>query len=342
MTKHYSLRDYFEDNKGDEIPTTTDADKIWHVVETPSGLFFSPFTKSKHQLKYFATPELMSRSLKETDSYEVVTDNLVEVYESKIPSKKPIVLPNGIYSHEYGAPSLPERLIPITMRSDKYIDLIDNLADLDVSVDQFIKNKAIYEDSCSSYKLGILLYGPPGTGKTSYLREFIRRKEAIVIFMEGVPSRSFLEKLETSTKNRLKIVVFEEAVSLLENSEDIREMLDFLDGSRSLSNTIYFLSTNYPESIPENVVRNGRIDLFVKVDYPKDSARVKLINLYLKRDPVGNEIKVTENMPIVDIREICFLHKKTGKDFQDCVKIVEEKNKMLKKHFGSTREIRLK
>jgi SpoVK/Ycf46/Vps4 family AAA+-type ATPase len=118
-------------------------------------------------------------------------------------------------------------------------------------------------------------------------------------------------------------------------------MLDFLDGSKSLSNTIYFLSTNYPESIPENIVRNGRIDIFVKVEYPNVVARKKLINLYLKREAAEEELNLTENMPIVDIREICFAHKKTGKSFRDCVKIIEDKNKMLKKHFGKTKEIRL-
>jgi SpoVK/Ycf46/Vps4 family AAA+-type ATPase len=118
-------------------------------------------------------------------------------------------------------------------------------------------------------------------------------------------------------------------------------MLDFLDGSRSLTNTIYFLSTNYPESIPENVVRNGRIDVFVRVEFPNLEARKKLIKLYLKREATEEELSITNNMPIVDIREICFTHKKTSKSFPDCVRIIEEKNKMLKKHFGKSKEIRL-
>ena len=257
-------------------------------------------------------------------------------------TKRALLIPKGIYYHEYASSSTPERVSPMDIREDSYVDLMESLVELDESIEQFVQNKDIYTDSCSAYKLGILLFGPPGSGKTSYMREFIRkRKEAIVIFMDGVPTRKFLEKLESSTKDRLKIVVFEEAVSLLEDSNDIREMLDFLDGSRSLTNTIYFLSTNYPESIPENVVRNGRIDVFVRVEFPNITARKKLINLYLKREADEDELKITENMPIVDIREICFTHKKTNKTFPDCVKIIEDKNKMLKKHFGKSKEIRL-
>lgn len=326
----------------DEISNVDDDRKIWYKFVGPSGEYYSPFVKSKHELKFFEGPQEMAKFLKESDrSYDVKTENLVEIYEKTTPHEAPIEIPDGIYFHEYANSGTPEKLTPTVIRSDKYIDLMDSLVDLDKTVDDFINNKEIYDNSCSSYKLGILLFGPPGTGKTSYLREFIRRKNAIVIFMDGVPSRKFLEKIETSTKDRLKIFVFEEAVSLLENSEDIREMLEFLDGPRSVSNAIYFLSTNYPESIPENVVRNGRIDIFVRVEYPSIEARKKLMNLYLKRDPSKEELDLTNNMPIVDIREMCFTHKKTGKTFTECVKLIEEKNKMLKKHFGKAREIRL-
>jgi SpoVK/Ycf46/Vps4 family AAA+-type ATPase len=327
----------------DEQPKNTENQScIWYRFAGPSGEYFSPFVKSKHELKYFPSPESMATFLKDIDkNYDVKSDNLAEIYEKTSPQEAPIAIPEGIYFHEYANSGTPERLTPTVIRTDKYIELMDSLNDLDKTVDDFVDNRQLYDDSCSSYKLGVLLFGPPGTGKTSYLREFIRKRKALVIFMDGVPSRKFLEKLETSTKDTLKIFVFEEAVSLLENSDDIREMLEFLDGPRSVSNAIYFLSTNYPESIPENVVRNGRIDVFVRVEYPSIDARKKLMNLYLKRDPSEAELKLTENMPIVDIREMCFTHKKTGKSFADCGKMIEEKNKMLKRHFGKYREIRL-
>lgn len=325
-----------------EINTNTLSDlKIWYKFETPSGIFYSPFVKSKSKLTSFETPEKMAQSLEFTEMYDVKTNNLAEVYVKNEPSAAAEEIPNGIYSHEFGNSGCPERLVPFEIREDNYVDLMDSLKNLDCEIEDFISNRELYENSNTSYKLGILLFGPPGTGKTSYMRKLIRDKEAIVIFMDAVPSRKFLEKLEQSTKNRLKIIVFEEAVSLLECSDDIREMLDFLDGSKSVSNALYFLSTNYPESIPENVIRNGRIDVFINVQYPDNAARKKLINLYLSREATDEEIKFTENMPIVDIRHICFKHKKTKKTFEECIKLIEEKNKMIKKHFGRTKEIRL-
>lgn len=329
-----------EEHIGDNVDQVSET-SIWFKFENPSGTFFSPFIKSKHKLKYFSDAQSMANVLQKEDVYEVLTENLAEIYSKTEPSGSAQELPNGVYAHEYGSSSFPERLVPFVIREDNYVNLMESLQELDSSIEQFISSKELYANSLASYKLGILLFGPPGSGKTSYMRKLISKKEAIVIFMDGVPTRKFLEKLESSTKDRLKIIVFEEAVSILESSEDIREMLDFLDGSRSVTNAIYFLSTNYPESIPENVIRNGRIDIFVKVDYPNETARKKLIKLYLQRESLEDEVSITNNMPIVDIRQICFLHKKTSKSFNECVKIVEDKNKMIKKYFGRTKEIRL-
>lgn len=331
-----------EDDSEDQQVELNSKERIWFKFETPSGFFYSPFIRSKNVARCYNSPQEMIANLKQSDDYDIKTDNIALVYEKNTPSSEPEILPNGIYFHEYASSGLPERLSPMNLRNDNYVTIMNSLESLDGSIEDFVNNKELYTDTKTLYKLGILVFGPPGTGKTCYMREFIRKKQdAITIFMEGVPTRKFLQKIEEATKNRLKILVFEEAVSLMEDSDDIRNMLDFLDGSKSISNAIYFLSTNYPESIPENVVRNGRIDLFVRVDFPSEEARKKLVNLYLKRDPTADELKLTENMPIVDIRELCFHHKKTSKTFQECVKLIEEKNKMLKKHFGKSKEIRL-
>lgn len=315
----------------------------WYKYTTPTGAYYSPFAQSKTTVRFYEDPREMVKDLNNCSSgFDLINEKLVELYEKATPSTDPIDLPYGVYSHEYQSSASPERLTPMEIREDSYVEILNSLNNLNETIQQFIENKAMYEDSKSLYKLGVLLFGPPGTGKTSYLREFIRnQKDSIVIFLDGVPTRRFLEKLEQSSKNKLKIFVFEEVVSMLEGSEDIRTMLDFLDGAKSLSNAIYFLSTNYPEEIPENVIRNGRIDVFVRVEFPDVVARNRLINLYLKRDASDKELEVSKDMPIVDIRELCFLHKKTGKSFEECAKIVTEKAKMIKKHFGKPIEIKL-
>jgi SpoVK/Ycf46/Vps4 family AAA+-type ATPase len=316
---------------------------IWHKYVTPSGEYYSPFGKSKTTVEAFERASHMADALNRKDtSFNIITSELVEIYDSSTPSSPPIDLPAGVYSHERGNGAAPERLVPMVLRDDKYIDLLDDLDDLGDTVEDFKQNRSLYDETNSIYKLGVLLFGPPGTGKTSYMRKFIKQqKEAVVIFLDDVPSRKFLEKLEESTKDQLKIIVFEEVVSLVSHQEAIREMLDFLDGSKTVSNAIYFMSTNYPEDIPQNVIRNGRVDLFVRVGFPDKKGANKLVNLYLKRDATDTELSSVKDKPIVDIREICFMHRKTNKSFEDCVKIVEEKNKLLVKHFGKSVAIKL-
>lgn len=316
--------------------------KKWYEYKTPTGSFFSPFTSSDCKVKSFTNPENMSDFLNaHSNSYNIVSDSLVEVYDDKTASGEEIELPCGIYSHEFGNPGRAERLEPMAIREDKYIDLIESLKDLDNEVSFFLDSKNLYDKSMTMYKLGILLFGPPGCGKSCYIREFVKKHKAIVIYLDNIPSRNFLERLNADTKDTLKIFIFEEVVSQLEDSSSIKEMLELLDGSMTVSNSIYFMSTNYPDAIPENIIRNGRVDVFVKVEFPNEADRIKLFNLYLDRSPTEDELRVTEKLAIVDIRHMCFLHKKNNQSFVECAKLIKEKNDMIKKHFGRTKEIRL-
>jgi SpoVK/Ycf46/Vps4 family AAA+-type ATPase len=316
--------------------------KKWYEHETPSGKFYSPFSNSKCKTFAFDTPqELADYVNKNSSSYDIQSNNLVEIYDNTISEKKEVDIPIGVYAHEFGQPGKPERLEPMILREDKYINLLDSLKELDDEVNFFLNNREIYTNSSTIYKMGVLLFGPPGTGKTSYIREFVRKHKAIVIYLDDVPTRMFLERINEDTPDILKIFVFEEVVSRLEDANAVKEMLELLDGTMTVANSIYFMSTNFPESIPENIIRNGRVDVFVRVDFPDEEGRKKIINLYLDRNPTQDELNCTDKMPIVDIRHICFLHKKTNKSFYECAKLVEEKHKMIKKHFGKTKDIRL-
>lgn len=316
---------------------------IWYKYITPGGEYYSPFIKSKSTVESFERPSHMAEAMnRKGGSFNIITSEIVERYDSSTPSDDPVNLPVGVYSHEGSTGPSPERLVPMVMREDKYVDLLPDLDDLGSSVEDFKNSKALYEKTSTMYKLGILLFGPAGTGKSNFMRKFIKEhKDAIVVFLDEIPSRKFLEKLEESTKDQLKIIVFEEVVALVANQGDIREMLDFLDGSKTISNTIYFMSTNYPEDIPNNVIRNGRVDLFVRVGFPDKEGVSKLVNLYLQRDASDSELASLKDKPIVDIREICFMSLKTNKSFEECVKMVEEKNKLLVKHFGKSVAIKL-
>lgn len=314
----------------------------WYKYESPNGTFYSPKTKTKSQVKVFSNiNDLEKFANSHSGGYEIINSEIIELYSSVVPAKAQVDIPLGVYTYEPSGSNTPERLEPVELRDDKYIDIMPSLRDVDESVKFFLENRDLYKNSLSMYKLGILLYGSAGTGKSTFIREFVRKHDAIVVYINEIPSNSFLKSLEDDTKDVLKIFVFEEVVASLSNPHEIREMLEFLDGLNTVSNAIYFMSTNYPTDIPENIIRNGRVDVFAKVEYPEDISRSKLIKLYLGREASDIEVESTKNLPIVDIRQVCFLHKKEDKSFADCVKMIEDKNKMVKKHFGKSQDIRL-
>ena len=127
---------------------------IWHKYVTPSGEYYSPFGKSKTTVEAFEKASHMADALNRKDkSFNIITSELVEVYDSSIPSSLPIDLPAGVYSHERGNGSAPERLVPMVLRDDKYIDLLSNLDDLGYTVEDFKKNKKMYDETNTIYKV---------------------------------------------------------------------------------------------------------------------------------------------------------------------------------------------
>lgn len=315
---------------------------LWYKCEDINDTFYSPFAKYKSEYIAFNSEELAVEYTNKTKGASITyTGKIVEVRSENQSQQIPTSVPNGFYLFKSQNHSLPDRLSITTIRQDISAPISEQIQDLNSTISNFLDSKEIYEKTNSIHKLGILFFGPPGTGKSQFLREFCKSKDAIVIFTREIPSVSFLKRLDSDTKGRLKIFVFDEVIACLEGQHDIKAMLDFLDGESTVSNSIYLLATNYPELIPENVVRIGRIDEFVNMGFPDYESRKNLIKHFLGRDAIEEEIECTKDMPIADIKYICFNHLKLNSKFSDCVKRIKEKNKMITKHFGKTKEISL-
>lgn len=310
----------------------------WYYYE--KGNYYSPFCRTKSVLTHFTNTQDAVSFVNQNGGHLYSNGCIVE-QDTKEPSNICKDIPSGFYRYEWSNPDDPARIIPMSVREDSYVEIMESLSKLDLEIERFKINKPLYDSTKSLFKLGVLMFGPPGTGKSCKIRDICRKHDAIVIYLDSVPQVNFLERLNDDTKDQLKIFVFEEVVSCMDDSNSLRRMLEFLDGSYSVSNSITLMSTNYPEDIPENIVRNGRIDHFCHVGYPNETARATLIKFYLGREANQNEINLTKNLPIVDIRHICFQSKKTGESFEKCVNMIEDKNKMIKKHFGSTKEIKI-
>ncbi len=231
--------------------------------------------------------------------FEVANRYLVAP-NNKIPQDRLVELPHGSYEFRQDSPSLPNRLVPLKLRKDKYAIAAQScIQAINTHIATFLSSKEQYVKMGSLYKTGILLYGLPGNGKTALIRHLALTtlpSESYVIWIDkSIPDSGFLTSLRKLPG--LKIFIIEEITSHNESSGNIKELLTFLDGEKSLSDTIVIATTNYPEELQTNLTdRPGRFDLVVEVESPSQDEAETLVKYFLQRDLTDSEkaVKLTD------------------------------------------------
>jgi len=151
---------------------------------------------------------------------------------------------------------------------------------------------------------GIIFHGPPGTGKTLFAKAIASSLNASMQIISGPEIKSRWhgaseEKLRKiffeARKNAPSIVVFDELDSIaparglydggssgVEHSI-VNQLLTELDGFRSDELVIFIGTTNFLESIDPALLRPGRVELKIKIDYPDIESRKKILKIYDKK-----------------------------------------------------------
>ena len=123
---------------------------------------------------------------------------------------------------------------------------------------------------------GILMYGPPGTGKTCLVQQVAESMAAqgdVIFYARSLgTTMEGLKAFREVEPGRRAVVVFEDMDEYIKHDE--RNMLQLLDGENSMDNILYLGSTNYIERFPQRLLRPGRFDKKVKVDYPPVEGRL--------------------------------------------------------------------
>ena len=150
-----------------------------------------------------------------------------------------------------------------------------------------IKQKV--KDLGYNHKLGILLYGKQGTGKTSlfkkYFNDAVINQNAIVfnVTAGGLVSFwwGFIQKVRKIQDNPI-VVFIDEADKFFDKNDNYESSFKtFLDGSDSIDNCFFMLTTNYIDKIPETIKnRPSRIKYAIEVEGIQDE---KLIIKFLQQ-----------------------------------------------------------
>lgn len=181
-----------------------------------------------------------------------------------------------------------------------------------------IRDREMLKSEGLSIKRGLLLSGPPGDGKSTAIECFANEiaGEATIIIVEALdhiraiyhlaqmlaPAVVILEDLDLITKSRQNLYT-------TGHKDDVTgELLQVLSGGSAYTDIVTIATTNHPEAIDDALAkRAGRFEAHVRMGYPNDEVKQRILDLYLDRFGVRDEL-TRRRLQTVLARDLGRLH----------------------------------
>lgn len=176
----------------------------------------------------------------------------------------------------------------------------------------FLKAPQKFEKLGGKIPRGVLLGGPPGTGKTLLAKAIAG--EANVPFF-SISGSDFVEMfvgvgaarvrdLFQQAKESAPCILFIDEIDAVgrrrgtgvgggndEREQTLNQMLVEMDGFESGLGVIVIAATNRPDILDPALLRPGRFDRQVTVGLPDVRGREQILNVHLRKVPVGADVK---------------------------------------------------
>ena len=181
--------------------------------------------------------------------------------------------------------------IPVRRLNTVYMDERVKQRIMD-DINDFLKSESEYDAFGIPYKKTYLLTGVPGSGKTSLIKALCNEIHynlgimSISRDMDNATIQGSFRNLDPKTVLLLEDIdcLFEKRTSVETPSFTFSNLLNILDGVLFKHGLIVFITTNHPEKLDPALLRQGRTDLIVELNYP---SRTEIEKLF--RDMLGSK-----------------------------------------------------
>ena len=178
---------------------------------------------------------------------------------------------------------------------------------------EFLKNPKKFIELGARIPKGVLLVGPPGTGKTLLAKAVageagvpffsISGSDFVEMFV-GVGASRVRDLFEQARKN-LPAIIFIDEIDAVgrqrgaglggghdEREQTLNQLLVEMDGFGTNEGIIMIAATNRPDILDPALLRPGRFDRQVVVNYPDQKGREAILKVHSKNKPVSDEVSL--------------------------------------------------
>ena len=178
---------------------------------------------------------------------------------------------------------------------------------------EFLKSPQKFKELGARIPKGVLLVGPPGTGKTLLARAvageagvpfFSISGSDFVEMYVGVGASRVRDLFEQAKKHAPAIIFIDEIDAVGrqrgaglggghdEREQTLNQLLVEMDGFSSNQGVIVIAATNRPDILDKALLRPGRFDRRVTVNYPDVKGREEILKVHARGKPLGPDVSL--------------------------------------------------